>query len=90
MAYEETVPLINLPGFRLPNDAGRDGFGRAKQLGWQYPRTTTTEDISLHIFCLVDDKLPKIEKHPQAKLYPSELVPIGILFARKGGFFRAF
>jgi len=50
----------------------------------------TTEDIILHIFCLVDDGLPKIPKHPQAKLYPSELVTIGILFSLKGGFFRAF
>lgn len=50
----------------------------------------TTEDIILHIFCLVDDMLPEIDKHPQAKLYPSELVTIGILFALKGGFFRAF
>ncbi len=50
----------------------------------------TTEDIILHIFCQVDDMLPEIEKHPQAKLYPSELVTIGILFALKGGFFRAF
>ena len=50
----------------------------------------TTEDIILHIFCLVDDNLPDIPKHPQAKLYPSELVTIGILFALKGGRFRAF
>jgi hypothetical protein len=41
-------------------------------------------------FCLIDDALPAIEKHPQAKLYPSELVTIGILFALKGGFCRAF
>ena len=46
--------------------------------------------IILHIFCSVDDKLPSIPKHSQAKLYPSELVTIGILFALKGGFFRAF
>ena len=50
----------------------------------------TTGDIILHIFCEVEDKLPNIEKHPQAKLYPSELVTIGILFALKGGFFRSF
>ncbi len=50
----------------------------------------TTGDIILHIFCLVDDQLPEIEKHRQAKLYPSELVTIGILFALKGGFFRSF
>ena len=34
----------------------------------------TTGDILLHIFCLVDNMLPEIEKHPQARLYPSELV----------------
>lgn len=50
----------------------------------------TTEDIIIHIFCKVDDKMPEIPKHPQAKLYPSELVTIGILFALKGGYFRAF
>lgn len=50
----------------------------------------TTEDIIIHIFCLVDDQIPEIPKHPQAKLYPSELVTVGILFALKGGHFRAF
>lgn len=49
-----------------------------------------TEDIIQHIFCPVDDSLPKIPKHPQAKLSPSELVTIRILFSLKGGFFRAF
>ena len=32
----------------------------------------------------------KIAKHPQARLWPSELVTIGLLFALKGGYFRAF
>jgi hypothetical protein len=50
----------------------------------------TTEDIILHIFCLVDDSMPDIPRNSQAKIYPSELVTIGILFALKGGFFRAF
>lgn len=50
----------------------------------------TTEDIIIHIFCDVDDHLPDIKKHTQAKLYPSERVTIGILFALKGGYFRAF
>ncbi len=49
----------------------------------------TTDDIALHMFCLVDDRLPNIPKHPQATLYPSEVVTIGILFARNGGFVRA-
>lgn len=50
----------------------------------------TTEDIIIHIFCYVDDTMPKMSKHSQASLYPSELVTIGILFALKGGFFTAF
>jgi len=31
-----------------------------------------------------------VPKHPQAILWPSELVTIGVLFALKGGYFRAF
>jgi len=50
----------------------------------------TTEDIILHIFYLVATSLPAIPRHAQAKLYSSELVTIGILFALKGGYFRAF
>lgn len=50
----------------------------------------TTEDIILHIFYLVATSLPAIPRHSQAKLYPSELVTIGVLFALKGGHFRAF
>src|SRR5512134_2493729 len=32
----------------------------------------------------------KVAKHPQARLYPSEVVTIGLLFALKGGYFRTF
>lgn len=50
----------------------------------------TTQDIITLIFIYVDDKLPDIKKHSQAKLYPSEVVTIGILMALKGVSFRAF
>ena len=50
----------------------------------------TTEDIITLIFVEVDEAMPNLAKHPQAKLYPSELVTIGILFALKGRGFRAF
>ncbi len=50
----------------------------------------TTEDIIIEIFYQVDEQLPPLPKHPQAKLYPSELVTVGILFALKGTHFRAF
>ncbi len=50
----------------------------------------TTEEIIIHIFCYIDDQMKQVSKVPQAKLYPSEVVTIGILFALKGGRFRAF
>jgi hypothetical protein len=50
----------------------------------------TTEEIIIHIFCLVDDALKGAKRVPQTHLYPSEIVTIGILFALKGGHFRAF
>lgn len=50
----------------------------------------TTEDIIIHIFYQVDNALKDVRKVPQAKLYPSEVVTIGLLFALKGGHFRAF
>jgi len=50
----------------------------------------TTEEIIIQIFCAVDDEMSAMPKHPQACLYPSELVTIGLLFALKGGHFRAF
>ncbi|EFH89872.1 hypothetical protein Krac_11457 [Ktedonobacter racemifer DSM 44963] len=43
-----------------------------------------------NVFCLVDDQMQEVPKHSQAKLYPSELVTIGLLFALKGGHFRTF
>ena len=50
----------------------------------------TTEDIIVHIFWYVDDRMRDVKKVAQADLYPSEVVTIGILFALKGGHFRAF
>ena len=50
----------------------------------------TTEDIIISIFCYVDDHMRGFTKHSQAKLYPSELVTIGLLAALKGGYFRPF
>ena len=50
----------------------------------------TTEEFIISLFCEVDDRMGKLSKHPQAHLWPSELVTIGLLFALKGGYFRAF
>lgn len=50
----------------------------------------TTVDFIITLFCEVDDRMRGVDKHPQAHLWPSELVTIGMLFALKGGHFRAF
>jgi len=50
----------------------------------------TTEDFIIELFCRVDDAMPEAKKHPQAKLYPSEVVTLAFLFALKGGGNRAF
>lgn len=49
-----------------------------------------TEDFLIWLFCVVDDRLGARRKHPQAHLWPSELVTIGLLFALKGSSFRGF
>jgi hypothetical protein len=50
----------------------------------------TTEEFIITLFCEVDERMLDVPKHPQAKLYPSEVVTIGLLFALKGGSFRGF
>ena len=50
----------------------------------------TTEDFIIALFCRVDDAMSDARKHPQAKLYPSEVVTLALLFALKGVGNRAF
>ncbi len=50
----------------------------------------STEDFIIALFCRVDDVLGDVPKHPQASLYPSEIVTLGLLFALKGVGPRAF
>ena len=50
----------------------------------------TTEVFIIHLFCQMDDQMGAAPKHSQARLWPSELVTIRVLFALKGGYFRAF
>lgn len=50
----------------------------------------TTLDFITELFCRVDDLIDDLPKHPQANLFPSELVTIGLLFALKGDSERAF
>jgi len=41
----------------------------------------TTMDFITALFCQVDDHLPGILKHPDAHLWPSEVVTLGLLHA---------
>src|SRR5712691_11111175 len=49
----------------------------------------TTLEFITAFFCQVDDHLPGLPKPPEAHLWPSEVVTLGLLHARKGGGNRA-
>src|SRR5919108_4759221 len=49
-----------------------------------------TDEIIIRLFCMVDNQLGAVNKRSDAHLYVSEIVTIGLLFALKGGRFRAF
>ena len=48
------------------------------------------DDIIIGLYVRVDPVLGDMPKHPQAELYPSELVTLGLLFALKGDGPRRF
>jgi hypothetical protein len=50
----------------------------------------TTVDFITELFCRVDDQLGHRGKHSQAKLYPSEVVTLALLYALTGKGQRAF
>src|SRR5215831_6685734 len=65
------------------------GRKRATLPGTEESMTTTIEFITA-LFCQVDDQLAGLPKHPEARLWPSEVVTLGLLHALKGGGNRAF
>jgi len=50
----------------------------------------TTVDLITALFYEVDEQLRAIPKHPEARLWPREVVTLGLLHALKGGGNRAF
>jgi hypothetical protein len=50
----------------------------------------STEDFIIGLFCRVDTVMGDVPNHPQARLHPSELVTLALLFALKGVGLRAF
>ena len=49
-----------------------------------------TVELITALFSEVDDHLSGLPKHPDARLWPSEVVTLGLLHALKGGGNRAF
>lgn len=47
-------------------------------------------DLTVEVFCRVDDAMPEVQKHPLSLLHPSEVVTLGLLYALRGGSFRRF
>ena len=50
----------------------------------------STEDFIIELFWRIDDQMKDVARHPQSKLYPSEIVTLGVLQALKGVGQRAF
>jgi hypothetical protein len=50
----------------------------------------TDHEFIIELFCRVDDEMREVRKHPLSKLYPSEVVTIGLVFALKGVGCRTF
>src|SRR5436305_2897201 len=49
-----------------------------------------TVEFITTLFYEVDEQLRALPKHPEARLWPSEVVTLGLLHALKGGGNRAF
>jgi len=64
------------------------GRKRATLLGAE--ESMTTIEFITALFCQVDDQLAGLPKHPEARLWPSEVVTLGLLHALKGVGNRAF
>ena len=75
------IVLVGLLGMAIHFlHAGRK---RATLPGTEESMTTTTEFITA-LFCQVDDQLAGLPKHPEAHLWPSEVLTLGLLHALKG------
>ena len=48
------------------------------------------DEFIIRLFCSVDDEIGFVKKYPDESLYASEVVTLMVLFAIKGGKFRAF
>jgi hypothetical protein len=56
----------------------------------QEERPIPAHDLIIALFYAVDQEMREVPKHPEAKLSPSAVVTLDLLFAVQGGGMRAF
>src|SRR5262247_3015557 len=83
VAYKPMSPIVLVGLLVMAIHFLHAGRKHATLPGAEESMTTTTEFITA-LFCQVDDQLAGLPKHPEAHLWPSEVVTLGLLHALKG------
>src|SRR5215467_5870913 len=83
VSYKLTTPIVLADLVVMLMHFLHTGQERVTLPGTEASMTTTIEFITA-LFCQVADQIPDIPKHPQASLWPSEVVTLGLLHALKG------
>src|SRR6476620_9043696 len=89
VAYKPLNPIVLVGLLVMAIHFLHAGRKRATLPGAEESMTTTIEFITA-LYCQVDDQLSGLPKHPEAHLWPSEVVTLGLLHALKGGGNRPF
>src|SRR6266481_3965509 len=89
VSYKPTNPIVLAGLIVMVRHFLHAGRKCATLPGTEESMTTTINFITA-LFCQVDDHLAGIPKHPEAHLWPSEVVTLGLLHALKGVGNRTF
>src|SRR5499433_3043845 len=89
VAYKPMNPIVLIGLIVMAIHFLQAGRKCATLPGAEESMTTTIEFITA-LFCQVDDHLAGLPKHPEARLWPSEVVTLGLLHALKGAGNRPF
>src|SRR4029450_7571851 len=89
VAYKPMSPMVLVGLIVRAIHFLQAGRKRATLPGAEESMTTTIEFITT-LFCRFDDHLAAPPKPPEARLWPSEVVTLGLLHALKGGGNRPF
>src|SRR5438093_8447265 len=89
VSYKPINPIVLVELIVIVMHFLHAGRKRATLPGTEESMTTTIDCITA-LFCQVDDHLSGLPKHPEARLWPSEVGTLGLLHALKGVGNRAF